>query len=60
MGQKVQLDTKSWNLSQKSNVIDMTMYFIYKLKIQYVYKIIILGLKMIVKSRLEKVFLKPS
>ena len=38
----------------------MTMYFIYKLKIQYVYKIIILGLKMIVKSRLEKVFLKPS
>ena len=34
-------------------------YFIYELKIQYVYKIIVLGLKMMVKSR-ENVFLKPS
>jgi hypothetical protein len=30
-------------------------YFIYELKIQYVYKIIVLGLKMMVKSR-ENVF----
>ena len=34
-------------------------YFVYMLKMEYVTKINIFGLKMIVKSGLEKIFLKP-